>query len=65
MISMTRIIVVFIYYSTEHTTGSSSDASTEHMLGKIHKINRQKEAQLTGKCYLSNSTNIYPTEKYN
>jgi len=23
-----------------------------------------KEAQLTGKCYLSNSTNIYPAEQH-
>lgn len=60
IISMTRIIVLFIYYSTEHNTSSSSGASTEYMLETIHKINWQKKAQLTGKCYLSNRTNIYP-----
>jgi hypothetical protein len=64
MISITKIIILFIYYSIEHNTSSSPDASTEYMLETMHKINRQKEAQLTGKCYLSNSTNIYPTKQY-
>jgi hypothetical protein len=61
---MTRIIFVFTYYSTEHNTSYSSGASTEYMLETMHKINWQKKAQLTGKCYLSNSTNIYPTKQY-
>ena len=46
-----RDFLITRYYSTEHNTNSSFGASTEYTLETMHKINWQKEAQLTGKCY--------------